>query len=66
MIGISSIHLLKTFINANSYDAKVLIAQTGIHITFLLSALAVAAVDRLMPQVGHRAAARLSATGGEH
>jgi uncharacterized protein (TIGR00645 family) len=50
IIGISSIHLLKTFINASSYDAKVLIAQTGIHITFLLSALAVAAVDRILPQ----------------
>ena len=49
IIGISSIHLLKTFINAQAYDAKVLIAQTGIHITFLLSAIAIAAVDRLMP-----------------
>jgi uncharacterized protein (TIGR00645 family) len=50
IIGISSIHLLKTFINAASYEPKVLIAQTGIHITFLLSALAVAAVDRVMPE----------------
>jgi uncharacterized protein (TIGR00645 family) len=50
IIGISSIHLLKTFINASSYDTKVLIAQTGIHITFLLSAIAVAAVDRILPQ----------------
>ena len=50
IIGISSIHLLKTFINAKSYDAKALIAQTTIHVTFLLSALAVAAVDRIMPQ----------------
>jgi len=49
IIGISSIHLLKTFINAYSYDTKVLIAQTGIHITFLVSALAIAAVDRVMP-----------------
>ena len=40
IIGISSIHLLKTFINASSYDEKTLIAQTGIHITFLLSAVA--------------------------
>jgi len=48
IIGISSIHLLKTFINANAYDAKTLIAQTGIHITFLLSAMAIAACDRLM------------------
>ena len=38
IIGISSIHLLKTFINAAAYDEKTLIAQVGIHITFLLSA----------------------------
>jgi uncharacterized protein (TIGR00645 family) len=49
IIGISSIHLLKTFINAAAYDEKTIIAQTGIHITFLLSALAIAASDRLMP-----------------
>jgi uncharacterized protein (TIGR00645 family) len=48
IIGISSIHLLKTFINAAAYSEKVLIAQTAIHITFLLSALAIAGVDRLM------------------
>jgi uncharacterized protein (TIGR00645 family) len=50
IIGISSIHLLKTFINAAAYDEKTLIAQTGIHITFLLSAIAIAASDRIMPQ----------------
>ena len=49
IIGISSIHLLKTFINASAYDEKTLIAQVGIHITFLLSAMAIAASDRLMP-----------------
>jgi uncharacterized protein (TIGR00645 family) len=48
IIGISSIHLLKTFINASAYDAKVLIAQTAIHIAFLLSALAIAYTDRIM------------------
>lgn len=48
IIGISSIHLLKTFINAANYDEKVLIAQTAIHITFLLSAIAIAYTDRLM------------------
>ena len=48
IIGISSIHLLKTFINAAAYDEKTLLWQTAIHITFLLSALAVAATDRLM------------------
>jgi uncharacterized protein (TIGR00645 family) len=49
IIGISSIHLLKTFINAAHYEDKVLIAQTVIHITFLLSAMAIAASDRIMP-----------------
>lgn len=48
IIGISSIHLLKTFINAANYDDKVLIAQTMIHITFLLSAIAIAYTDKLM------------------
>jgi uncharacterized protein (TIGR00645 family) len=48
IIGISSIHLLKTFINADNYSEKVLIAQTVIHITFLLSAMAIASTDRLM------------------
>jgi uncharacterized protein (TIGR00645 family) len=48
IIGISSIHLLKTFINAGNYTDKVLIAQTVIHITFLLSALAIAYTDRVM------------------
>jgi uncharacterized protein (TIGR00645 family) len=54
IIGISSIHLLKTFINAAAYDEKTLIAQVGIHITFLLSAMAIAASDRLMPAAPHK------------
>jgi uncharacterized protein (TIGR00645 family) len=55
IIGISSIHLLKTFINAAAYDEKTIIAQTGIHLAFLLSAMAVAACDRIMPApVDHR------------
>jgi uncharacterized protein (TIGR00645 family) len=49
IIGISSIHLLKTFINAAHYDDKVIIAQVSIHITFLISAMAIAASDRIMP-----------------
>ena len=48
IIGISSIHLLKTFINAGNYTDKVLIAQTLIHITFLFSAMAIAYTDKLM------------------
>ena len=48
IIGISSIHLLKTFINADNYTDRVLIAQTVIHIAFLLSAIAIAYTDKLM------------------
>jgi len=55
IIGISSIHLLKTFINAANYSDKVLIAQTAIHITFLLSAMAIASTDRLMQKAGPEA-----------
>jgi uncharacterized protein (TIGR00645 family) len=51
IIGISSIHLLKTFINASSYDAKTLIAQTGIHVVFLFSAIAIAYSDRIMSSI---------------
>ena len=48
IIGISSIHLLKTFINAANYTDKVLLWQTLIHIAFLFSALAIALADRVM------------------
>lgn len=55
IIGISSIHLLKTFINAANYDEKVLMFQTVIHLAFLLSAIAIAYTDRLLvPTNGHK------------
>jgi uncharacterized protein (TIGR00645 family) len=48
IIGISSIHLLKTFISAESLSEKTLLWQTVIHISFLISALSIAAIDRIM------------------
>ena len=52
IIGISSIHLLKTFINAEHMPEKAILWQVVIHITFLLSAVAIALTDRLlMPPV---------------
>ena len=48
IIGISSIHLLKTFINAAAYSEKTLMFQTIIHLAFLLSALAIAYTDRIV------------------
>jgi uncharacterized protein (TIGR00645 family) len=47
IIGISSIHLLKTFINAKDFDVQTLVAQTVIHVVFLLSAMAIAYTDRI-------------------
>jgi uncharacterized protein (TIGR00645 family) len=48
LIGISSIHLLKTFINAAQIDDRVIIAQGGLHALFLLSAIAIAYTDKIM------------------
>jgi uncharacterized protein (TIGR00645 family) len=56
IIGISSIHLLKTFINASAYDEKTLLAQTGIHMTFLFSAIAIAYCDRIITQTSQQSA----------
>ena len=47
LIGISSIHLLKTFINAQGSDAKMMLWQVIIHVTFVASAIALAWIDRL-------------------
>jgi uncharacterized protein (TIGR00645 family) len=55
IIGISSIHLLKSFINAPALPDRVLIAQAGIHLCFLLSALAVATADRILVAVTTKA-----------
>ena len=54
IIGISSIHLLNTFINADNYTEKVLLWQTIIHIAFLFSAVAIAYADRLMSHVSDK------------
>jgi uncharacterized protein (TIGR00645 family) len=50
IIGISSIHLLKTFINAPNMNEHTIKWQVIIHIVFLLSALAMVLVDRIMNQ----------------
>lgn len=47
LIGISSIHLLKTFINAGNLETKMMLWQVIIHMTFVLSAIALAWIDRL-------------------
>jgi uncharacterized protein (TIGR00645 family) len=48
IIGISSIHLLKSFISAGTLSHHTLLWQTVIHVVFLVSAVAIALIDRLM------------------
>jgi uncharacterized protein (TIGR00645 family) len=50
LISISSIHLLRTFINASQVEDRVVIAQIAIHASFLVSALAIAWTDKVMMQ----------------
>lgn len=48
LIGISSIHLLKTFINPEHMTDSAIMWQVTIHLTFVVSALLMAFTDRLM------------------
>lgn len=48
LVTISSVHLLKTFINADNVRNDSIVFQICIHLTFLVSVLALAWTDRLM------------------
>jgi uncharacterized protein (TIGR00645 family) len=48
LIGISSIDLLRTFINAAQLEDRVIFWRVVIHVTFLVSAIALAYTDKLM------------------
>jgi len=48
LIGISSVHLLKTFINAENMTEVTMKWQVIIHVVFILSAVAMAYTDRIM------------------
>lgn len=48
LIGISSIHLLKSFINAANLPERAVFWQVAIHLTFVLSAFMMAWTDRVM------------------
>ena len=51
IIGISSIHLLKTFINAETLDEKTLLWQTVIHMGLVLSAIAIAYTEKITASI---------------
>lgn len=48
IVGISSIHLLQTFINAANTSSDTMLWQTIIHLTFVVSAVALALIDRFL------------------
>jgi uncharacterized protein (TIGR00645 family) len=63
IIGISSIHLLATFIKAATLDEKTMLWQLLLHLTFVVSALVIALIDRVMMPAPHRpVAAAVSST----
>lgn len=47
LISISSIHLLKTFIDASQRDTHTIMWQVIIHVAFLISAVVMALVDKI-------------------
>ena len=48
IIGISSIHLLKTFIDADKIEPETMMWQVLIHLAFVVSAVALAMIDRFL------------------
>lgn len=56
IIGISSIHLLRTFINSESMESSTMMWQTLIHLAFILSAMALAWIDKMSLTQAERAA----------
>ena len=48
IVAISSIHLLQVFLNSSSYSTDQLMWLTIIHLAFVVSALMLAYIDRLM------------------
>ena len=55
LVGISSIHLLKTFINIEQVSEKAAIFQVVIHVVFLLSSIAMGITTKLTQDIKHDA-----------
>ncbi|MFD6166269.1 TIGR00645 family protein [Oerskovia sp. NPDC060287] len=62
IIGISSIHLLRTFIDSARVPEQQMLWQVVIHLAFVVSALALAVIDR-MSLTAHQRAANAVAAG---
>ena len=64
LIGISSIHLLKTFIDVDKHTDKAVVWQVAIHLTFVVSAVFLAWIERATTPSHYRA--RAEATAASH
>lgn len=53
LIGISSIHLLRTFIDPTKHANNTVMWQVVIHLTLVISALAIAYINRLFKPQEH-------------
>lgn len=53
IVGISSIHLLATFIDAGKLPPETIMWQVIIHLTFVVSALVLAFIDRIQAEPIH-------------
>ena len=66
LIGISSIHLLKSFVNSEHHvDDHVLLWQCVIHTLFVLSAIGLALIGRILEGGAHHAPPHASHHGNE-
>lgn len=48
IVAISSIHLLQIFLNAGQYDTMRLVLMTGIHLAFVISAVMLGLLEKIM------------------
>ncbi len=53
IVAISSIHLLQVFLNLSQYSESQIRWATLLHLTFVVSALLLAVVDRISSKTGH-------------
>ncbi|MEK8225010.1 TIGR00645 family protein [Oerskovia sp. M15] len=65
IIGISSIHLLRTFIDSARIPEQQMLWQVVIHLAFVVSALALALIDRMSLTAHQRAAHAVEADKAE-
>jgi uncharacterized protein (TIGR00645 family) len=53
IVAISSIHLLQVFLNSEKYSTTQLVLMTGIHLAFVVSALMLGVLERIMAKKKH-------------